>query len=437
MKPQYFGLVLVLFVCAKSTPVRAQAFDQWVDSQVAAVLDSQTVGQNAKGADRQKQSPSADPRSTALVDQSSATDFISVATSLVSVSPVISQPNSSTGSAPASPSAAGSGTVTASLYALLAGLNKQSPTDPVFYKDHVSARRVSLTVGTAASTQAVDNTTAPATVLGAKFLLINGRELYTKNNQAVISMIQKKLSSATAASAVLKNKIKQLMFAALYPAAVGPDGTPTDIKQYGDFILNAFSDANFSVTLAALPASAKKQIQDLIENSIAPFSALRVSLQNTYDQISKGMQMSVAYTADIRKAQGDNYHRAELIFDYGLSERVNWTLNASADYADRKRIEPNSDGGRISTAFQGDLTKSNSAWGRTPIQLSFSGEADWLSKEKPQYTFQVGLDIPLVSGIDLPIVYRHANRIALINQTDSEARLGLSFDLARLVQGFK
>ena len=60
---------------------------------------------------------------------------------------------------------------------------------------------------------------------------------------------------------------------------------------------------------------------------------------------------------------------------------------------------------------------------------SFSGEH--------YNTFQAGLDIPLVSGIDLPIVYRYANRIALINQTDSEARLGLTFDLSRLVQGFK
>lgn len=46
--------------------------------------------------------------------------------------------------------------------------------------------------------------------------------------------------------------------------------------------------------------------------------------------------MSVSYTANIRDPKGNNDHRAELIFDYGLSSRLNCTFNASADYIDRK-----------------------------------------------------------------------------------------------------
>jgi hypothetical protein len=146
--------------------------------------------------------------------------------------------------------------------------------------------------------------------------------------------------------------------------------------------------------------------------------------------------LSISYTADIRDAKGNNGHRVELIYDYGLSPRINWTVNASGDYTDRKSAT-DSKGGRFATSFEGDLTKSDSAWGKTPLRLSFSGEAKWQTTQKPQYTFESKLSIPLASGIDLPIVYRYANRIAQINQTDSEARLGLSVDISRLTHAFK
>jgi hypothetical protein len=145
--------------------------------------------------------------------------------------------------------------------------------------------------------------------------------------------------------------------------------------------------------------------------------------------------MSLAYTADIRDSRGNNEHRAEFVYDYGVSPRINWTVNASADYTDRKTAA-DSRGGRFATSFQGDLTKSDSAWGRTPVRLVFSGEAKWMTLQKPQYTFESKLSIPIAAGIDLPIAYRYANRIALINQTDSEGRLGLSIDISRLTQAF-
>jgi len=410
-------------------------FDAWILSQVSAVLCKQEVGQNGKGSERQRESPSADPRSTSLVDQSSASDFFSVAANVIPVTPGLSQVITSTGSTSSSPSAAGSTTATASLYALLAGLNKVGPTDPTFYKDHVNARRFFFTVGTAASKQATDNTDTPAAVYGTKVLLINHRELYREENKADIAKVQNTLSTATAASAVLTRKIMEIMCAALSPDCMGKDGS-FDKGKFGTFQSTALIDKNIANTIAALPADARKQIQDVIEGSIVPFSALRSSLQNAYDKISKGMQMSVAYTADIRDAKGNNDHRAEFIFDYGLSPRINWTVNASADYTDRKSAL-DSKGGRFATSFQGDLTKSDSAWGKTPIRLTFSGEAKWLTSQKPQYTFESKLSIPLASGIDLPVVYRYANRIAQINQTDSEARLGLSVDISRLAQAFK
>ena len=409
----------------------------WIDKQIDATLDNQNVGQNGQGSDRQKESPSADPRSTSLVDQSSATDFFSVAADVIPVTPGLSQFVSSTGSTTSGNGTAGSTTATASLYALLAGLNKTSPTDPQFYAAHVPSRRFSFTIGTAASTQATDNTTTPATVYGAKVLLINGRELFKKANLERLKAVQEANARAAKASAALKLQIKELIFASLNPGLVDERGQPANNTDFGSFISDHLAtDAEFQATLNTLSPDTKKRIQTLIENSIAAFSQERAILQEKYDEISKAQQLSISYTADIRDARGNNDHRAEMIFDYGLSPRINWTVNASGDYTDRKSA-PDSKGGRLATCFQGNLTQPDSAWGKTPITLSFSGEGKWETNQKPQYTFETKLNVPLVPGIDLPIVYRYANRIAQFNQTDSEARLGLSVDISRLAHTFK
>jgi hypothetical protein len=504
----------------QAAPARASAansgcpnfttIDEFVLCQAMAVLDKQQVGQNGKGSDRQKDSPSADARSTSLVDQSSATDFISVAASLIPVAPSLSTsgPGSTTGS---SQTGTGTGTITSSLYALMAALNKTSPTDPAFYKDHVNARRISFTIGTAASTQATDNTTTPATVYAAKVLLANSRELYTSQNLKRIRILQELLSSETVTAAQLTTQIEQLMCIALHPDCVadhglqqvmlsdpgkgytagdmltvggGSGGTVTvltvdgngaikaivvsstgikysiadnlsttggsgtgatlnvnalasiDAGIYRKFQATQLSPDNIAATVKGLPPDAQKQIQALVESSIHPFSALRAAVNNTYDEISKGLQMSISGTADIRTGQGNNGYRAEFISDYGLSTRINWTVNGSFDYTDRKSAK-DSRGGRLATSFQGNLTNPAGGWSKAPLTLTFSGEGDWLSSQKPQYSFDAKLSVPIASGFDLPIEYRYANRAAQSNQHDSQVRLGLTVDISRIAQALK
>ena len=429
--------VILLSIPALSPAQSVPGVDGWVDKQIDLILDKQNVGQNGQGSDRQRESPSADSRSTSLVDQSSATDFLSVAANLIPVTPGLSQFVSGTGSTGGNNGTAGSTTVTASLFALLAALNKVSPTDPKFYAQHVFSRRFSFTVGTAASSLATDNTDTPATVYGAKVLLINSRELYTKANLAKLKEVQDANAGAAKASATLKAQIRFLIFAALNPTLVDTNGTPSDPSKFFDFSKDHLAtDAEFQATLNSLSNETRKRIQNLLESSIAAFSQERAVLQQKYDEISKAQQMSISYTANIRDAKGNNDHRVEMIFDYGLSPRINWTVNASGDYTDRK-LTPDSKGGRVATSFIGNLTQPDSAWGKNPITLTFSGEGKWQTSQKPQYTFEAKLTIPLVPGVELPLAYRYANRIAQINQTNSEARMGLSVDIARLAHGFK
>lgn len=431
-------LLICIAVSSAAQTASTPTWSTWLRGKIISTIepDQQVVGKNGTGSDRQKESPSTDPRSTSLVDQSSATDFISVAASVVPVTPGLSEFISNTGS-PSSSNGAGSTTATASLYALLAALNKVGPTDPQFYKQHVFSRRVSFTVGTAASTQATDGTDTPAVVYGTKWLLINGREIYSGNNQKLLDDVAGSALRIARNLPDLEDRVQKQFFIAIHPDKLKADGS-LDITNpdYVNFMATAFSDVNFAATLASLPASTMPKIDNLIKEDVAIFRDTKDKLENTYDQISKGRQLSISYTANIRDSKGNNDHRVELIFDYGLSPRINWTVNASGDYTDRKSTT-DSKGGRFATSFQGDLTKSNSSWGKTPIRLTFSGEAKWLTSQKPQYTFQSELIIPLSPGVDLPIVYRYANRIALINQTDSEARLGLSVDVSRLAQAFK
>jgi len=496
-----------------------KTIDEFSYCQVISILDKQQVGQNGKGSDRQLQSPSTDSRSTSLVDQSSATDFVSAAASLIAVAPNLSQ-SGSTNISGSSQTGTGTGTTTASFYALMAAFNKTSPTDPTFYKDHVFSRRISFTIGTAASTQTTDNTTTPSTVYGAKYLILNRRELYRADNLARIADIQKDLSNETVAAAQLTPRIKEIMCGALHPDClvngalskvgvtvsspgtgykvgdilevggtgsggevevfgVDKDGAVTNVQLSPDgsngsgysiatnvptkptpgvsghgatinvtalssvnakvflmFDQTQLIEANLASTVKALPDNAKKQIQSLAENAIQPFSKLRMDLNNKYDQINKGMQMSISATGNNRTGQGNNDYKMEFILDYGLSTRINWTVNGSFDYTDRK-MGLDSRGGSFATSFQGNLTNPTGGWSKSPLRLIFSGKGDWLSQQKPQYSFDAQLSIPITPGFDLPIEYRYANRAAQINKTDSQVRIGLTVDLSRITQALK
>src|SRR3990172_291370 len=87
------ALLMALAVLVGVESALAQDFNQWLterkDGLVAAreaALEAAKVHENGKGSSRQKENPSSDDRSTSLVDETSATDFLSVAFQFVPVS---------------------------------------------------------------------------------------------------------------------------------------------------------------------------------------------------------------------------------------------------------------------------------------------------------------------------------------------------------------
>ncbi len=438
MRPAILTLVLLVPISAK-----AQTFDAWIDEKLKAAQDSkavssqnavaaQNVTQNSKGVDRQKESPAATDRSSSLVDQSSASDFLSIAASVIPVSTVPSSSGVSSGSSSSSTttSGGGTGTATVSTYALLSALNKKGLTDPQFYSEHVNARRFFVTAGTASSVQATDNTSATAKVFGGKILLINGREIFKVKNQ---DLINKKVVPALEAygrsSTTLRKEIQEMLARELHPT----DDVNTALVEWV-----SDSGANFEKNvLPKISAATLSKIDAMISSSFAPVAAQAQStLEDVYDQISKAAQMSIAYTADIRSGTGYNDHQCTLIFDSGLNNSLNWTMNFSGTFTDRKGVMKNSAGGKGASEFQWSIAKSPvlSSTIKSPITFSMAAEGAWATKQLPQYTGQIKLTVPLTAGIDFPISYRYQNKVAQTNRSASQTAFGLSFDLGAVTK---
>jgi hypothetical protein len=401
----------------------AQTFDQWFDTRVDHAVSVATVAENSTGAERQREAPS-DPRSTSLVDQTSSTDFVAAAVNLATV--IDPRVAALTGSS-ATGAGTGSQVVTTSVYALLAGLNATRPTDPQFYAKHVNARRFSLTVGTAASDKTKHNTDAPATVFGVKVLLLNGRELFTKNNLQQLKMVQTQLSRATAAGAMLKRRIQEILFLDRFPDAA-PKGVMDE--RFVPF-LTSISEPQFAATIAAVPREVLDRIDAEILASADSFVTLQKQIRSAYDEIKGGQQLAVAYTSNTRPGTGYDEHRAELIFDYGISARIMWTANGSFDYLDKNAAGSTSEG-RFATEFVGDLTHPADPAGRLPIRASVSGQFFWSKGNQIQRDLQAKLTVPLTTGVDLPFVYRYTNSTER-DVSGAEAKVGLTVDLGRLL----
>jgi hypothetical protein len=419
-------VIAAVALMSAAHPVSAQTYSEWLQAR----LESRLVAENGKGADRQRESPAGD-RSTSLVDQTSATDVVSVAFNLATVtSPEVASLARTSGIQPGAP--AGAQTVTASLYALLAGLNGRNPTDPAFYRRHVDARRATFTIGTAASDAVKDNTAKAATVLGGKILLINDREIYRAKNLAEIATVAKIFDNASLEFTMLKDRIVNLLFRQLHPEGVRPDGTFVDAP-YVAFNAQILSDAGFPPLMQTFTSEALALVDAQLDSVAEPFKALNKAIRTAYDNIHDGQQLAVVYTAKLRPDAGYNDHRVELAFDYGLSPRITWTANGSYDYTDRKSLGSDRQG-RFATEFVGDVTRGDEGWGRTPIRLAFSGQVTWKEGERASTDVQAKFTIPITTGVELPVVYRYGN--SPLGAADGpQARVGLSIDLARLKNG--
>ena len=215
------------------------------------------------------------------------------------------------------------------------------------------------------------------------------------------------------------------------------DDGSIDLDAFDQFSLTQpFSDDNFPDLIPLISEDALNQIDQVILAAIPEFQDYQNRLNDTYDSIQQGQQLAFAYSGNLRRDDGNDDHRVSLIYDRGLSSRISWTVNASFDFTNRHGMS-DIRAGRAATEFMGQLTPpQDTLWGRTPITLSFGAEGKWKTENKPTYTIQAKLTIPVSPGMDLPLVYRYSNRTDISEESDPELRFGLSLDLGRLGQLF-
>lgn len=416
---------------AQSAPV---TLNEWFQSRIdAAKLKLNTVQElalvvaNGKGIDKQATTPSVDRRSASLVDQSSVPDLVSAAINFIPSATFRGASPSSTGTGGSG--ASGSGSVTATLYALMASARGTGVTDPLYYRAHPGARQLSFTAGSANSTQALDNTTGAAATLGVKYLVLNRREIFSAHNLKLREGLQALGGLDAIQMARVFLQVQTLIYQSVCPGKTHPEMLSECDLAPSTFVRDTLSKLSDDVAL---------KVDSLIASSLAPVDlAFQEQIEKAYDEISKAPQISFAYATDLRHDVGYSRHRGAFILDHGLSKNLSYTVNASSEFIDRKGVSPNSNGGRFAAEGQYQITRSKATSTRSSLVLSFSGEGDWLSKQKPQYTGQVKTQIPLGSGISLPVAYTYQNRAAQLNHSNSEAKLGLSIDFAKVIQGLK
>ena len=382
-----------------------------------------------------KEAPSIDSSSTSLVDTSSASDFASLALNLTGLT---------RGKQDDDDGSTDSGSVTASVYSLVAAIRGVALTDPVFYKRHTNLRRVTLTIGSEKSEADKHFTDKPATQLGFKLLLINHRDIYSPAAQVHFADMDIALADYTTVELAITNPLECVVFWSVHKRAGQKPRAP---------VLDCLRDPEFEAFLKGDPlaeknwpaarkvleadAAAMTAIQKLIVPLAAARAAAAEKVAEAVDRIRRGKQLSVAYFTKQREDEGSDEHRAELIYDHGLSTRLNWTVNASFDFTDRKTGD-DTKSGRIATEFQAKLGgESARTWSARPVMLSGGGEASKEPDSDLLLRVQLKLVVPVTAGVDIPIAYSYANRDTDQFTSGSQLKFSLALDPVRLRERFR
>jgi hypothetical protein len=424
------GALLAVLALGAMQPRIASAQDKspgdWIQDRLRALVEQRKTDLNSRAPEKQKDTSATTDSSTSLVDQSAASDFVSLAMGFVPL-------DKNDGSPDDKPKAT---TMTVSAYSLLVWAKGKELTDPESYKKYTNWRRFYITLGTAESSKDTDNSEDLATVVGAKWLIMNSRDIYsgchfdnvgkaTNTDGCAIEKVQEQVSKVAPVLSNLINAVNRILFEA--------QGGGSQAV-FDKFVLDNSPPAEFTKLINNVSPDVKKQIDQALTSALPVFQGMMDTIQKEYDSKRKGQQMALSGTATLRGAAGNDDYRAQFIYDHGLNKAMTLTINASGDYKDRKAAGGDVRTARFAMELLGTIGGSEKLWGRSQATLAVSSEGKWAAGAKPTLTGQVKLTIPLATGIDFPIVYRYANRTVVADKGDAEARMGLSVDIGRLVK---
>jgi len=150
------------------------------------------------------------------------------------------------------------------------------------------------------------------------------------------------------------------------------------------------------------------------------------------ERIRRAPQFSF-YFLTKQRPEGDDEYTGETIFDYGVANRINLTLNGNYVYKNSKIVGGDTRAAKFSGQFRFQMTPEKLT-GRNPLFLSVSGDGEAFSGRKPAFHAQAKLTIPILNGLDLPFSVTYANQKGLIRENKIRGQFGFSIDTSRLLQ---
>ena len=444
-------------------------FNNWLNNRIEERIKAVTqarIDQNSNV--NQTEAPSISDNSTSLVDQSSSSDLIGVALNLAGLGGGTNNSNADKNSA----------AVTATAYSLYSAFRGEQPLDPSFYNRHRNWRRLSFTLGFEKNqTNALGQPVEDTTIAGAKFLIIAGRDAarnpkeftavyqYLKaaavslarlnreirdavlfkdpalrNKLRIVEEVRAYANSPAASQALNANRLQDLKNLVSQPVEIWFDPEETDSARLNarrvilDFVQNKyFDETGLPLLLAALDEDALKQIDQLIDARVDAFTNLNNASRRAIEKIRRAPQFSLSFQSKQRKAGIDEY-TGEAIFDYGVHDRVNLTLNGGYFYKNSTVIGGDLRGANFAGQLQFQLTPEKSLAGRSPLYFFLASEGNWASAVPFTYKLQGKVKVPLMDGIDFPISLTYANRTNLIDEKEVRGQFGFTFDTAKLLR---
>ena len=451
---------------ATSPQPRLDDFNTWlnarIESRVKAVSQAR-IDQRSNV--NQIETPAIADNSSSLVDQSSASDLIGVGLNLAGLTTGTNNDKDKNSAA-----------VTATAYSLYSMFRGEQPLDPSFYNKHRDWRRLSFTLGFEKDQKdAQGQPIEEATIAGAKYLIVAGRDAakhrdqlntvyeYLKAAAVNFAQLNREIRNALLfGDPSLRNKLRiseevrafvqqQLSSGSLTAARVNQfqdllaepveswfDPAKTDFAHLAvrDFVQNKyFAPSGFPLLKRALDDDALKEIDQMIDARLDAFTGLNNASRRAIEQIRKAPQFSLAVQAKLRKQDADEY-KGLAIFEYGLHDRVNLTLNGSYLYRNSRLIGADTRRAQFAGQLQFQMTPEKSLAGRSPLYFFLASEGDWGSGIDSIFKAQGKVKIPIIEGIDFPISLTYANRTELIKEGDVRGQFGFTFDTAKLLRAF-
>ncbi|HEV2992090.1 MAG TPA: hypothetical protein VG759_26880 [Candidatus Angelobacter sp.] len=389
---------------------QAQGIGDWLDKRV----EMQATATAGKKKPAQTESIAIDRGSTTFVDQTSAADVISSALNLVPLG----------GS-----SADGSGTVNISAYAIYTLVSRQDPLLPDVYNGHQDLRRFSFVIGREAQNDSTGNAQARGTIYGFKILLINTRDASSiSSDKKFHDELGAVLRSQAAARGKAAGKLRIFLFEKLNNGRF-PDEP-------------AFEEAELKTADKVESAIKNLSHDDQVEVSrIADTYAQAIKTANPMPivkRLERRPQFSFGFQTIQRPSGSPTEYRGQLIYDQGITDRLFLVLNGTFDYSSTEKLGGDTRGGRGALELKYNITQVAGADLHSPMQLALSGEGErkqnnWL------YRAQLKLEIPISTGISLPLSLGYGNRPDLLHQQEKDifGKFGLTFDIGKIVDGLR